>query len=126
MMPACSASDGTFLENEQKAVSAERKDPVSVQFSSGRIVKFSDPNTKYTQLKYGCGEVNAKNSFHQALFFYCLLTLKKRRSIRCLLHSSGPIAPSNKRLQVMRCAVWRHKRFWSETVSCGITGRCFP
>jgi len=59
----CTVSEKSLLEVAQRAVSAELKDPASAQFSNGYIVDFPDPSTKYTQLKYACGEVNAKNSF---------------------------------------------------------------
>ena len=63
LLAACADSDSRLMEIAQNAVSSELKDPGSAQFVNGRIIDFPDPSTKFTKLKYACGEVNAKNSF---------------------------------------------------------------
>lgn len=63
LMIGCGTSDSALLDQAQKAVMAELKDPESAKFSNEYVTDFPEPSTKFTQLRSACGEVNAKNAF---------------------------------------------------------------
>lgn len=59
----CSDSDSKLIERAQQAVAAKLKDPQSAQFGKAYVVVETEKSSRYTEVKYVCGDVNAKNSF---------------------------------------------------------------
>ncbi len=59
----CGNSEGNDIKSAQAAVSQKLKDPGSAQYGKAFVAPASESSETYANLRYVCGDVNAKNSF---------------------------------------------------------------
>lgn len=63
VLMGCGETDADRIKWAQDAVNKQLKDPASAQHGQAFVVTSTESSDKFTDMRFVCGDVNAKNSF---------------------------------------------------------------